>query len=205
MASRPKQPHLSHQQTLKTLHLGAKTKGFSSKIKGFFQNSKYVIVLKSLDNLRNAIDAQSIDIETKNWSRLNNAVLIFDKQHPLLFEFIQEFALTFDGNKWGHNGPYLVSRVVARVTGRPGFNFTVMPPSAFYPVDWSRIQTLFREPNDRIHLDWLCRKLEKICGESYAVHLWNRQSREVGVQEGSIVHHIISDCSIFCNSSRSSL
>ncbi|KAK8524447.1 hypothetical protein V6N13_015469 [Hibiscus sabdariffa] len=223
MASRPKQPHLSHQQTLKTLHLGAKTKGFSSKIKGFFQNSKCksrffmtwisslhslgnrellsiesvfkshpkaclvivsntlnskignivlkpfldkgfklivvspdfdfifknthteswfnllkqgnvdpgevslsqnlsnllrlallykyggvyidtdVIVLKSFDNLRNAISAQSIDVETKNWSRLNNAVLIFDKQHPLLFEFIQEFALTFDGNKWGHN------------------------------------------------------------------------------------------------------
>ncbi|GMI93405.1 hypothetical protein like AT1G61050 [Hibiscus trionum] len=325
MASGPKQHRLGHQQTLKTLHLGAKTKGFSSKIKGFFQNSKCksrffmtwisslyslgnrellsiesvfkshpkaclvivsntlssntgnivlkpfldkgfnliaaspdfdfifknthaeswfnrlkngnvdpgevslgqnlsnllrlallykyggvyidtdVIVLKSFDNLRNVIGAQSVDVETKNWSRLNNAVLVFDKQHPLLYKFIQEFALTFDGNKWGHNGPYLVSRVVARVTGMPGFNFTVMPPSAFYPVDWSRIETLFREPNDRIHSDWLRRKVEEIRGQSYAVHLWNRQSRKVRVQEGSIVHHIISDCCIFCNSSRSSL
>ncbi|KAK8607932.1 hypothetical protein V6N13_023376 [Hibiscus sabdariffa] len=324
MAARPKRHRSSHQQTLKTLHLEAKTKGFSSKIKGFFQNSnckprffmtwisslhslgdrellaiesvfkshpkaclvivsntldskmgnivlkpffdkgfkliavspdfdfvfkntdaeswfnrlkkgnvdpggvslgqnlsnllrlallyKYggvyidtdVIVLKSFNHLRNAIGAQSINVQTKSWSRLNNAVLVFDKQHLLLFEFIREFALTFDGNKWGHNGPYLVSRVVERVANRPGFNFTVMPPSAFYPVDWSRIRTLFRGPNDRDHSEWLHRKLEEIRRRSYAVHLWNRQSRKVRVQQGSIVHHIISDCCIFCNSSTSS-
>ncbi|XVF25837.1 hypothetical protein REPUB_Repub13aG0248200 [Reevesia pubescens] len=164
-----------------------------------------IIVLKSLNKLRNVIGAQSINIETKNWSRLNNAVLIFDKQHPLLYKFIQEFALTFDGNKWGHNGPYLVSRVVARVTGRPGFNFTVLPPSAFYPVDWSRIQSLFREPRNETHSKWLHNKHEQIRRQSYAVHLWNRHSRNVRVQEGSIIHHIISDFCIFCNSSKSSL
>ncbi|GMH03187.1 hypothetical protein Nepgr_005026 [Nepenthes gracilis] len=27
--------------------------------------------------------------------------------HPLLLKFIEDFATTFDGNKWGHNGPYL--------------------------------------------------------------------------------------------------
>lgn len=164
-----------------------------------------VIVLKSFNNLRNVIGAQSMNIETKTWSRLNNAVLVFDKHHPLLYKFLQEFALTFDGNKWGHNGPYLVSRVVGRVTNRPGFNFTVLPPPAFYPVDWSRIRSLFREPNNRIQSEWLRRKLEQIQRESYAVHLWNRQSKDVRVQEGSIVHHIISDCCIFCNISTSSL
>lgn len=164
-----------------------------------------IIVLKSFNNLRNVIGAQSINPDTKNWSRLNNAVLIFDKQHPLLYKFIEEFALTFDGNKWGHNGPYLVSRVVARVIDRPGFNFTVLPPAAFYPVDWSRIRSLFRGPRDEIHSNWLHNKHEQIRRQSYAVHLWNRQSRKVRVQEGSIIHHIISDCCIFCNSSRSSL
>ncbi|MBA0724144.1 hypothetical protein Golax_020852 [Gossypium laxum] len=164
-----------------------------------------VIVLKSFNNLSNVIGAQSMNIETKTWSRLNNAVLVFDKHHPLLYKFIQEFALTFDGNKWGHNGPYLVSRVVGRVTNRPGFNFTVLPPPAFYPVDWSRIRSLFRGPNNRIQSDWLRRKLEQIRRQSYAVHLWNRQSKDVRVEEGSIVHHIISDCCIFCNISKSSL
>ncbi|KAM0030191.1 putative glycosyltransferase, DXD sugar-binding, alpha 1,4-glycosyltransferase [Helianthus debilis subsp. tardiflorus] len=48
------------------------------------------------------------------WSRLNNAVMVFDKMHPLVYKFIEEFALTFNGNKWGHNGLYLVLRLQGR-------------------------------------------------------------------------------------------
>jgi lactosylceramide 4-alpha-galactosyltransferase len=164
-----------------------------------------VIVLKRFSKMRNVIGAQTIDLETGNWSRLNNAVLIFDKNHPLLYKFIEEFALTFDGNKWGHNGPYLVSRVVSRLSGRPGFNFTVLPPSAFYPVDWSRIQSLFRGPRDELHSKWLRKKLSYIQSHSFSVHLWNRQSRELEVEQGSIIDSIVSGCCIFCNSSISSL
>lgn len=96
-----------------------------------------VIVLKKFSALRNTIGAQAAD-ENGNWNRLNNAVLVFDKEHPLIYKFIQEFALTFDGNKWGHNGPYLVSRVVSRIEKRPNYNFTVLPPLAFYPVEIGR-------------------------------------------------------------------
>ncbi|KAF5728928.1 putative Alpha 1 4-glycosyltransferase family protein [Tripterygium wilfordii] len=150
-----------------------------------------VIVLKSLAKLRNSIGAQTINLETGKWSRLNNAVLIFDKQHPLLFKFIEEFAFTFDGNKWGHNGPYLASRVVKRIDGRPGFNFTVLPPSAFYPVNWSRIRSLFRGPRDKVHSKWLHTKLDQIRKESFAVHLWNKQSRKMKVENGSIIGQIM--------------
>ncbi|TYI65838.1 hypothetical protein E1A91_D09G184800v1 [Gossypium mustelinum] len=104
------------------------------------------IVLKSFKGLKNTIGAQSIN-SAKNWTRLNNAVLVFDMNHPLLYKFIEEFALTFDGNKWGHNGPYMVSRVVHRVEGRPGYNFTILPPVTFYPVDWIKIVLLFKGPS----------------------------------------------------------
>ncbi|XP_044496055.1 uncharacterized protein At4g19900 [Mangifera indica] len=164
-----------------------------------------VIVLKSFSKLRNSIGAQTVDPGTKNWTRLNNAVLIFDKKHPLLYKFIQEFALTFDGSKWGHNGPYLVSRVVSRVNGRPGFNFTVMPPSAFYPVDWSRIHSFFGGPQNEFHSKCLQKKLELIRHQSFAVHLWNTQSKLLKVEERSIIDHLRFDCCIFCNSSLSSL
>ncbi|GFP97393.1 lactosylceramide 4-alpha-galactosyltransferase [Phtheirospermum japonicum] len=150
-----------------------------------------VIVLKNLGGLKNAIGAQTIDLKTKNWSRLNNAVMIFDEAHPLLFKFIQEFALTFDGNKWGHNGPYLVSRVVARVNGRPGYSFTILPPMAFYPVDWSRIGSLFEGPKSLSHSKWLLAKLKQIRSNSFAVHLWNKQSRGFEVEKGSVIQHII--------------
>ncbi|CAA0809975.1 alpha 1-4-glycosyltransferase family protein [Striga hermonthica] len=150
-----------------------------------------VIVLKSLDGLKNAIGAQTVDRATKIWSRLNNAVMIFDRGHPLLYKFIQEFALTFDGNKWGHNGPYMVSRVVSRVAGRPGYRFTIMPPTAFYPVDWSKIGSLFEGPKGSSHSKWIVAKSRQIMSKSLGVHLWNKQSRGFEVQNGSIIQHIM--------------
>lgn len=150
-----------------------------------------VIILKSFVELKNAIGAQTINLETGNWSRLNNAVMVFDQDHPLVYKFIQEFALTFDGNKWGHNGPYLVSRVVSRVSGRAGYNFTVLPPMAFYPVDWSRIGSLFEGPQSSVHSKWLLAKLRQIRSQSFAVHLWNKQSRGLEVEKGSIIDHIM--------------
>lgn len=160
-----------------------------------------VIVMKSLGHLRNAIGAQTNDLATGNWSRLNNAVMIFDKGHPLLLEFIQEFALTFDGNRWGHNGPYLVSRVVERLSGRDGFNLTVLPPLAFYPVDWNRISSLFEGPRSPSHSKWMFAKLRQIRSQSFAVHLWNKQSRQLKVENGSIIQHLMMGCSVISNSS----
>ncbi|XP_022847587.1 lactosylceramide 4-alpha-galactosyltransferase-like [Olea europaea var. sylvestris] len=160
-----------------------------------------ILVLKSFKKLRNTIGAQTINPETRNWSRLNNAVMIFDKGHPLLYKFIEEFALTFDGNKWGHNGPYLVSRVVSRITGRPGYNFTVLPPIAFYPVYWNKIGSFFQRPKNETHSKWLIAKLSRIWSQSFTLHLWNKQSRRFEVEEGSIIERIMFDSCVFCNSS----
>ncbi|KAL5991503.1 hypothetical protein ACLOJK_012412 [Asimina triloba] len=155
-----------------------------------------VVVVKKLTALRNSIGAQTIDLETGNWSRLNNAVLIFDKKHPLLFKFIQEFSLTFNGNKWGHNGPYLVSRVVARVASRPGYNFTILPPLAFYAVDWMKIGGLFRPPEDPATSKWVEAKLLQLRENSYAIHLWNRQSCKLRIEEGSVISRLVSEIMI---------
>lgn len=160
-----------------------------------------ILVLKSFKRLRNTIGAQTINHETRNWSRLNNAVMIFDKGHPLLYKFIEEFAFTFDGNKWGHNGPYLVSRVVSRITGRPGYNFNVLPPIAFYPVYWNMIGSLFQGPKNETHSKWLIAKLSQIRSQSFTLHLWNKQSRGFEVEKGSIIERIMFDSCVFCNSS----
>ncbi|KAK1563094.1 hypothetical protein Q3G72_022194 [Acer saccharum] len=156
------------------------------------------IILKSLKGLKNSIGAQSTDVVSGNWTRLNNAVLIFDMNHPLLLKFIEEFATTFDGNKWGHNGPYLVSRVVQRVENRPGFNFTVLPPSAFYPVHWNNIGGLFKLPDNRVGLRWVKAKLLQLSGQTYGVHLWNKQSSRLKIDEGSVMGRLISDHCVIC-------
>ncbi|KAF3325202.1 lactosylceramide 4-alpha-galactosyltransferase [Carex littledalei] len=159
-----------------------------------------VIVMKSMYGLKNCIGAQTVDSVTRNWTRLNNAVMIFDKKHPVVLEFISEFASTFDGNKWGHNGPYLVSRVVRRVTNQ----VVVLPPIAFYPVDWSRIGGLFRGPGSQSKHEsqWMREKLQWIQKESYAVHLWNRESKGMKLEKGSIIQRIMLDSCLFCNSTR---
>lgn len=156
------------------------------------------IVLKPLTGLRNSIGAQSVDFLSKNWTRLNNAVLIFDMNHPLLLNFIEEFSSTFDGNRWGHNGPYLVSRVVRKVGPRAEFNVTVLPPMAFYPVDWKKIGDLFQRPKSEAQLRWVKAKVLQLSGESYGVHLWNRQSSSLLIEEGSAMGRLISGHCVTC-------
>ena len=156
------------------------------------------IVLKPFTGLKNSIGAQSMDMETKNWTRLNNAVLIFDMNHPLLLKFMEEFASTFDGNKWGHNGPYLVSRVVENIGKQTGYNFTVLQPMAFYPVDWIRINRLFMKPANRSDSRWVQEKLFQLSGETYGVHLWNKQTRNLQIEEGSVMGRLIFEHCLIC-------
>ncbi|KAG2686008.1 hypothetical protein I3760_10G154900 [Carya illinoinensis] len=162
------------------------------------------IVIKPFTGLKNSIGAQSMDVESKKWTRLNNAILVFDMNHPLLFKFMEEFAYTFDGNKWGHNGPYLVSRVVERVRKRPGYNFRVLPPMAFYPADWIRIRKFFQKPKNQNDLRWVKAKLLQLNGETYGVHLWNKQTCRLTIQEGSVLGRLISDHCVICNKINSS-
>ncbi|KAL0375320.1 UNVERIFIED_CONTAM: hypothetical protein Sradi_3447700 [Sesamum radiatum] len=156
------------------------------------------IILKDFSGLRNAVGAQSIDANG-NWTRLNNAVLIFDKNHPLVYMFMEEFASTFDGNRWGHNGPYLVSRVVNRVAKTGQFNFTVLPPMAFYPVDWTRVAGFFVRPGDQAGARWVEAKIRQLSGATYGVHLWNKQSSRFKIEEGSIIGRLISDHCVICS------
>lgn len=158
------------------------------------------IILKDFSRLRNSIGAQTVS-PNGNWTRLNNAVLIFDKKHPILYKFMEEFALSFDGNKWGQNGPYLVSRVVEKLmTSHEKYqlNLTVMPPISFYPVDWIRISGFFKKLNTRTHSRWIDAKLLQLSGRTYGVHLWNKQSSGMKIEQGSIIGRLISDHCLLC-------
>ncbi|CAN1142324.1 Uncharacterized protein At4g19900 [Linum perenne] len=154
-----------------------------------------VIILKSFRGLRNSIGAQSSDVVTNKWTRLNNAVLIFHENHPLVYEFMAEFASTFDGSRWGHNGPYLVSRVVERFEGG---NFSIMAPMAFYPAYWNKIGGYFRKPQTKADSRWVNAKLLQLSGKTYAVHLWNKESKSFRIEQGSILWNLISRHCIIC-------
>ncbi|KAK4771309.1 hypothetical protein SAY87_031841 [Trapa incisa] len=156
------------------------------------------IAIKEFIGLRNSIGAQSINPETGKWTRINNAVMAFDRGHPLLFKFMEEFGITFNGNKWGHNGPYLVSRVIARLKNRLGYNFTVLPPMAFYPVDWTKIGGLFKKPDNGDERRWVEAKLLQLSETTYGVHLWNKQSKGMEIEKESVMDRLISKNCLLC-------
>ncbi|KAL1194060.1 hypothetical protein V5N11_032993 [Cardamine amara subsp. amara] len=158
-----------------------------------------MIVLKSFKGLRNVIGAQTLDPSSTNWTRLNNAVLIFDKNHPLLLKFIEEFAKTFNGNIWGYNGPYLVSRVARAVEGSSGYNFTVMRPSVFYLVNWLEIKKFFKVPITKKDSKWVKTKLLQMQKRSYGLHLWNKFSKKYEIEQGSAMWKLVSEHCIICD------
>ncbi|XP_075510223.1 uncharacterized protein LOC142546412 [Primulina tabacum] len=167
------------------------------KYGGVYLDTDFVI-LRDFSVLKNVIGAQSVDIKG-NWTRLNNAVLVFSRKHPLVYKFMEEFASTFDGNRWGHNGPYLVSRVVDRVATNEEFKFTILPPIAFYPVDWTRIAGYFARPHDPNQAKWADTKIRQLQKSSYGVHLWNRVSDKFKIEEGSIIDRLLNDHCVICS------
>lgn len=72
------------------------------KYEGVYLDTDFII-LKDFSELRNAVGAQSMDTSTGAWTRLNGAAMIFDINHPILLDFLREFATTFNGNRWGFN------------------------------------------------------------------------------------------------------
>lgn len=161
------------------------------KYGGIYLDTDFII-LKDFSRLRNSIGAQSMN-RNGNWTRLNNALLIFDTSHPLVYKFMEEFAMSFDGNRWGQNGPYLISRVVEKVKD---YNFSVLPPRAFYPVDWIRIKGFFNAKNDS---RWVEAKVLGLIEKTYGIHLWNKKSKSMKIEQGSIIDRIISTHCLVCN------
>ncbi|CAO2813599.1 unnamed protein product [Amaranthus hypochondriacus] len=156
-----------------------------------------MIILKDVSKLRNSIGVQEVDEESKTWVSVNNAVLIFDKNHPLLYRFIEEFNSTFDGNLWGFNGPYMASKIVRRYLDDPMYQFNVMSPMAFYPIDWESLDKYFKDPHGK-DLDLAKDMFVKVSKESYGVHLWNRFSKNMRIEKGSVIGKLISSHCIIC-------
>ena len=156
-----------------------------------------MIILKDVSGLRNSIGIQEFDEEKKTWISVNNAVLIFDKNHPLLFKFMEEFNSSFDGSLWGHNGPYMATRIIKEVINDPKYQFNVMSPMAFYPISWQSILMYYRnsQGNDSEMIRDMFGKISK---ESYGVHLWNKISWNTKIQNGSVIGRLISDHCILC-------
>ncbi|KAG8438636.1 hypothetical protein GDO86_004991 [Hymenochirus boettgeri] len=140
------------------------------------------IVLKSVANITNALGTQSI-------YTLNGAFLSFTRRHPFIGYCMEDFANSYNFWIYGHQGPQLLTRVfkrwcsIRRLRDSRGCRgVTVLAQEAFYPVEWQN----WREYFESISPVELSRKLRA----TYAVHLWNKKSRDTRPSPGSFLDQL---------------
>lgn len=99
--------------------------------------------------------------------------------------------------------PHLVSRVVSSLTTAQDYNFKILPPTAFYPVYWSHVDGFFMGPK-QVRRRWIEHKLEQLTDMTYGMHLWNKQSSRLTIEQGSIMQRLISEHCNICKHEYSS-
>ena len=157
-----------------------------------------MILVRSLDSLEmNSIGFQ----DSSNKSALNNAFMIFEKDHSYLKSCLVEFAKTFDGNKWGRNGPHLLTRIWKRLyKGRNDVH--TKNYKAFYMFHYSKVMSeCFNVTSKAVFNE----KMSILKMEAYSVHLSSKITGNVGITSKSvfkndtICSHILSSYCILCN------
>ena len=88
-------------------------------------------------------------------TRLNNAVILMEKQAPFLMEAMKDFVRNFKNWEWGYQGPDLMTRVWNRT-----HLIDAMPVPMFYPIIWGSptMMSYFNQP------EWV--KLQPARGEA---------------------------------------
>lgn len=102
--------------------------------------------------------------------------------------FNREFQKNFNGDKWGFNGPKLLTRVlqqfcntnaIEEMTPARCHEFNILPTSTFYAIQWQNWLDFFE-----YHYTTDVMNLTE---QSIAVHLWNKYSHEILFEVGTNV------------------
>nr|XP_060632148.1 lactosylceramide 4-alpha-galactosyltransferase-like [Anolis sagrei ordinatus] len=127
------------------------------------------IVLKNLNNLRNALGTQST-------YSLNGAFLSFDPKHKFIQLCMEDFVDNYNRWIWGHQGPQLFTRMFKRwctirslKNSRSCKGVTIFPREAFYPIRWQDWRKYYEVIS--------ASELPKLFNNTYAVHVWNKKSQ----------------------------
>ncbi len=108
---------------------------------------------------------------------ISNSVLKFSKAHPFLESALTELANVYDGNRFSFQGPKLLTTLVESLcnvssqsffcpwAGRTCPDFKVLPPEVGLGLPWLGWFLLYDSKKAPI--------VQRMIGESFAVHLWN--------------------------------
>lgn len=148
-----------------------------------------IVCLKSFETLgMNFVAAESPNSIGSSVIQLGNDAL----GRLVVFECVKELIATFDGSKWAHNGPGVLTRVISRLCEtnltelmsiEACFGLQVLPIKAFAPVLWHWNQFYFQEENTR--------DVMKLIENAYIIHLFNHMNKDIPVVKTSNVAYAL--------------
>jgi lactosylceramide 4-alpha-galactosyltransferase len=151
-----------------------------------------IILTKPLPHLRNAI-AHEMPQGTPGGEKVNNNVLIFDRGHRFLVEYLEAMMNRYNPSVYHANGPDLLTEVYQHSRNKQ--NLTVLPGKSFQPIHLNGIiDIVFKmQLNSRDCIEKRCANMYRTAmgNGTYGVHLNNRVSREFSLRPGTLAHAIL--------------
>ncbi|WVZ66384.1 hypothetical protein U9M48_015613 [Paspalum notatum var. saurae] len=159
-----------------------------------------VIVLKPLTSLRNSIGATNPGSGNSSFS---GAVLVFEKQSPVLEECLKEFYSTYDDTLVQWNGAELMTRVINNLSSKADVNTghldaKLEPSFTFYPISSTDIMRYFSVPDNivqKAHHDAI---FSRIMNDSTTFHFWNGITSALVPESNSLVGKILNSYCLHC-------
>ena len=148
---------------------------------GTYLDTDMIVVKPFSQNLyRNAVGVEADEGELADVLHMKNdygmnvntaAFLNFDRQNPFIKRLSHRFVEEFVGDKWGWNGPKLLSRTwmewnrLASNSGKDS-QIQILSKHYLYPIKWHELSQFFDSISKHEKIVTL------VSGKSLAVHLW---------------------------------
>lgn len=159
---------------------------------GAYLDLDIVPISKKVFSAEGALSMQCTKEECGDEFWLNNAYLNFPPKHPFMWQLMNAFALEFNGNVWGYNGPRLVSTLYNRLLcGDPVAQRSecegaaLLPVERLAPLSWSNtIEVLSSEPS---------RHLFEPHEGVWAVHVYHNMWKEGCIPQPSVFSELMAE------------
>uniref|UniRef100_A0A8C8VMS1 Alpha-1,4-N-acetylglucosaminyltransferase n=1 Tax=Pelusios castaneus TaxID=367368 RepID=A0A8C8VMS1_9SAUR len=106
----------------------------------------------------------------------SNGIFGFPQHHWFIWDCMEDFVRNYNGDIWGHQGPFLMTRRLRLLCTLTSFddiedqschNISFLHPQRFYPISYPEWRKYYEVPETNPDFN-----------DSYALHLWNFMNKE---------------------------
>ncbi|XP_003218461.1 alpha-1,4-N-acetylglucosaminyltransferase [Anolis carolinensis] len=122
----------------------------------------------------------------------SNGIFGFQQYHQFLWDCMEDFVENYNGDIWGNQGPYLITRMLSKLCNLTDFvdtedqkchNISFLNPQRFYPIPYGLWTKYYEVWDSRPEFN-----------NSYALHLWNYmnqdQKKNITVGSNTLVENL---------------